>query len=77
MSERLAHVSAWWDAHVRSRIVREDGFQTAEAIGIAAVGLLVLVVIYVALSALGLDVVEWIRDTFGIGEDAPTTPPGG
>lgn len=77
MSERLAHVSAWWEAQVRSRIAREDGFQTAEAIGIAAVGLLVLVVIYVALSALGLDVVEWIRDTFGIGEDAPTTPPGG
>jgi len=77
MSERLAQVSAWWQTHVRSRIAHEEGFQTAEAIGIAAVGLLVLVVIYVALSALGLDVVEWIRDTFGIGDTAPTTPPGG
>jgi hypothetical protein len=77
MSDRFAQISAWWHVRVRARLVRQDGFQTAEAIGIAAVGLLVLVVIYAALSALGLDVIEWMRDQFGVGEDAPTTAPGG
>lgn len=76
MSERLARLSAWWNTQVRTRLVHEDGFQTAEAIGIAAVGLLVLVVIYAALSALGFDVIEWIRDTFGVGDSPPTAPPG-
>lgn len=76
MTNGLTRWSAWWNAHVRTRLAREDGFQTAEAIGIAAVGLLVLVVIYVALSALGFDVIEWIRDTFGVGDDPPTTPGG-
>ena len=46
---------------------REEGFQTAEAIGIAAVGLLVLFGIWGAMGALGVDVIEWIRSTFGIG----------
>jgi len=45
----------------------EDGFQTAEAIGIAAVGLLVLFGIWGAMSTLGVDVIEWIRSTFGVG----------
>lgn len=45
----------------------EDGFQTAEAIGIAAVGLLVLFGIWGAMSTLGVDVIDWIRDTFGVG----------
>jgi hypothetical protein len=45
----------------------EGGFQTAEAIGIAAVGLLVLFGIWGAMSTLGVDVIEWIRTTFGIG----------
>ena len=45
----------------------EAGFQTAEAIGIAAVGLLVLFGIWGAMSALGIDVITWIRDTFGVG----------
>ncbi|HEX9855616.1 MAG TPA: hypothetical protein VGC47_09895 [Acidimicrobiia bacterium] len=44
----------------------ESGFQTAEAIGIAAVGLLVLVAIWGVLEVLGVDVVNWIRDTFGV-----------
>jgi hypothetical protein len=76
MNERLVRVSIWWDARVRGRWRTEGGFQTAEAIGIAAVGLLVLVVIYAALSALGFDVIEWIGDTFGVGDDPPTTPGG-
>ena len=45
----------------------EEGFQTAEAIGIAAVGLLVLFGIWGAMSTLGVDVIEWIRSTFGVG----------
>ena len=45
----------------------EAGFQTAEAIGIAAVGLLVLFGIWGAMSALGVDVISWIRDSFGVG----------
>ena len=51
----------------RPRQFSEQGFQTAEAIGIAAVGLLVLFGIWGAMSALGLDVISWIRDTFGVG----------
>jgi hypothetical protein len=60
----------------RDRLQEEGGFQTAEAIGIAAVGLLVLFAIWGALSVLGVDVIGWIRDTFGIGGD-PMPPPGG
>jgi hypothetical protein len=45
---------------------REEGFQTAEAIGIAAVGLLVLLAIWGVLEVLGVDVINWIRDTFGV-----------
>ena len=54
----------------------EAGFQTAEAIGISAVGLLVLFAIWGALSVLGVDVVEWIRSAFGVGSD-PLPPPVG
>jgi hypothetical protein len=52
-----------WDG---GRLQDEDGFQTAEAIGIAAVGLLVLAGILGVLQVLGVDVINWIRDTFGI-----------
>ena len=75
MREQSQHLSVWWTTTARPRLAGEQGFQTAEAIGIAAVGLLVLVVIYAALSALGFDVIEWIRDTFGVG-DTPTATPG-
>lgn len=44
----------------------ESGFQTAEAIGIAAVGLIVLVAILGVLETLGVDVIEWIRAQFGV-----------
>jgi hypothetical protein len=74
MLDRVTQAAAWIEV-TRARMRSEEGFQTAEAIGIAAVGLLVLFVVYVALSALGVDVVEWIRDTFGIGDSPPATPP--
>ena len=56
---------------------REEGFQTAEAIGISAVGLLVLFAIWGALSVLGVDVIDWIRATFGVGAASPLPPPTG
>jgi hypothetical protein len=74
MQDWVIRAAARWEG-ARARLRPEEGFQTAEAIGIAAVGLLVLFVVYVALSALGFDVVQWIRDTFGIGDPAPATPP--
>lgn len=52
----------------RSDLEGEDGFQTAEAIGIAAVGLIVLAAIVVVLEALGVDVIEWFRSSFGVPE---------
>jgi hypothetical protein len=57
------------------RLRSEDGFQTAEAIGISAVGLLVLFAVWGALSTLGVDVIEWIRSTFGVGSGSPLPPP--
>lgn len=64
--------------NVRQGIIgREDGFQTAEAIGISAVGLLVLCAIWGALSVLGVDLIDWIRSTFGIGSGSPLLPPTG
>jgi hypothetical protein len=55
----------------------EGGFQTAEAIGISAVGLLVLFAIWGALSVLGVDLINWIRATFGVGSGSPLPPPVG
>ena len=52
----------------RHRLVREeDGFQTAEAIGIAAVGIVVLSGIMILLELLGVDIIDWFRDRFGVG----------
>ena len=45
---------------------QEDGFQTAEAIAIAAVGIIVLAAILAVLQVLGVDVINWLRDQFGI-----------
>jgi len=44
----------------------ERGFQTAEAIAIAAVGIIVLAAILAVLQVLGVDVINWLRDQFGI-----------
>lgn len=49
------------------QLQEEDGFQTAEAIGIAAVGIVVLSGIMVLLEALGVDIIDWLRDRFGVG----------
>ena len=54
-------------AEVRRRLVEEGGFQTAEAIGIAAVGIVVLSGIIVLLEVLGVDVINWLRARFGVG----------
>lgn len=40
----------------------EDGFSTAELLGNAALGIVALVVIWAALQALGVDVIDFIRD---------------
>jgi len=52
---------------LRSRLSEEGGFQTAEAIGIAAVGIVVLSGIMVLLEVLGVDIINWLRDRFGVG----------
>ena len=55
-------------AVARERLIREeDGFQTAEAIGIAAVGIVVLSGIMILLELLGVDIIDWFRDRFGVG----------
>lgn len=56
---------------VRDAVARwhdeEDAFSTAELLGNAALGIVALVVIWGALQALGLDVVDFIRDQLGVG----------
>jgi len=54
-------------AGMRRRLSGEGGFQTAEAIGIAAVGIVVLSGIMVLLEVLGVDVINWLRSRFGVG----------
>ena len=50
---------------IRQRMQRlrrtEAGLATAELLGNAALGVAALVVIWAALQALGLDIVDWIR----------------
>ena len=41
----------------------ESGMTTAELLGIAALGVLALVAIWAALQALGVDIVNMIRDS--------------
>ena len=50
----------------RKSLLSESGFQTAEAIGIAAVGLLVLLAVMAAMQTLGVDVMEWMRGQLGV-----------
>jgi hypothetical protein len=49
--------------HIVLRRIRrsEAGLATAELLGNAALGVAALVVIWAALQALGLDIVDWIR----------------
>jgi hypothetical protein len=46
---------------LRSTERTESGLATAELLGNAALGVAALVVIWAALQALGLDIVDWIR----------------
>jgi len=67
MDPLLEHIYDRFGTRMCESADGEAGFQTAEAIGIAAVGLLVLFGIWGAMSSLGVDVIEWIRSTFGVG----------
>lgn len=59
--------------YLRARLEPEDGFSTAELVGNAALGIVALVAIWVALQALGLDIVEWMRtELLGQGPAAPS-----
>jgi hypothetical protein len=49
-----------------TKLKDDNGFQTAEAIAIAAVGIIVLAAILAVLQVLGVDVINWLRDQFGI-----------
>ena len=66
MTKTLRGLSGMLSAAL-ARICDEDrGFQTAEAIAIAAVGIIVLAAILAVLQVLGVDVINWLRDQFGI-----------
>jgi hypothetical protein len=47
--------------HAARRRGEERGFTTAELLGNAALGVLALVVIWAALQAVGVNIVEWIE----------------
>ena len=57
MSGIFGDVVAW----LRARFEDERGLSTAELLGNAALAIAALVVIWAALEALGLEVVDWIR----------------
>ena len=51
----------------KQRIIHEeDGLSTAELLGNAALAIGALVIIWGLLQALGVDVVNWIREQIGI-----------
>ncbi len=66
MTETLRKVSVTLSAALARVGDDERGFQTAEAIAIAAVGIIVLAAILAVLQVLGVDVINWLRDQFGI-----------
>jgi hypothetical protein len=41
----------------------ESGMATAELLGNAALGVAALVAIWIGLQALGMDIIDWIRDS--------------
>jgi hypothetical protein len=45
------------------REMDESGMATAELLGNAALGVAALVAIWVGLQALGMDIIDWIRDS--------------
>jgi len=50
-----------WYVHLRTTRAREGGFSTAEGLAGAALAIGALVVIWAAMKALGVEVVDWIR----------------
>ena len=57
----------WVRLHTALTRMKDDaGFQTAEAIAIAAVGIIVLAAILAVLQVLGVDVINWLRTQFNI-----------
>ena len=54
------HMTRWGKRTVRRLRTEEDGFSTAELLGNAALGIIALLVIWGALQALGVNVVQWI-----------------
>jgi len=51
---------------MRRRLSEEGGLTTAELLGNAALGIAALVAIWALLQALGVDIVDWIREELGI-----------
>ena len=49
--------------HVHRRELDERGMTTAELLGNAALGVAALVALWAGLQALGLDIIDWIRDS--------------
>jgi heme/copper-type cytochrome/quinol oxidase subunit 2 len=66
MTEKLRNVSVMLFTALAKMRDDDHGFQTAEAIAIAAVGIIVLAAILAVLQVLGVDVINWLRDQFGI-----------
>lgn len=55
-------LALWPDRLLRSLRRDEEGFSTAELLGNAALGILALVAIWGLLQALGVDIVNFIRE---------------
>ncbi|MDR9450528.1 MAG: hypothetical protein RI637_04850 [Acidimicrobiia bacterium] len=66
MTKTLRGLSVMLSAALARMGDEDRGFQTAEAIAIAAVGIIVLAAILAVLQVLGVDVINWLRDQFGI-----------
>ena len=66
MTKTLKELTVMLSAALARMGDEDRGFQTAEAIAIAAVGIIVLAAILAVLQVLGVDVINWLRDQFGI-----------
>ncbi len=66
MTQTLKELTVMLSAALARMGDEDRGFQTAEAIAIAAVGIIVLAAILAVLQVLGVDVINWLRDQFGI-----------
>ncbi len=54
----------------------EGGFTVAESLAMAAVGVVIIVALWAAMKAVGIDVIDGIRDSIvGGGSSTPTTTP--